>query len=51
MLAQLFEGAYHPIIHVGFGVEFEQPSIVAEGLTHCVTHDAADIRTFFAKAE
>lgn len=51
MLAQLFEGAYHPIIHVGFGVEFEQPSIVAEGLAHCATHDAADIGTFFAKAE
>ena len=22
MLAQLFEGAYHPIIHLGFGIEF-----------------------------
>lgn len=51
MLAQLFEGAYHPIISVGFGVEFEQPSLVAEGLAHCATHDPADIGTFFAKAE
>lgn len=51
MFAQLYEGAYHPIIHVGFGIEFEQPSIVAEGLAHCATHDSADIGTFFAKAE
>jgi hypothetical protein len=51
MLAQLFEGAYHPIISIGFGIEFEQPSLVAEGLAHCATHDAADIGTFFAKAE
>lgn len=32
MLVQLVEGAYHPIIHLGFGVEFDQPAIVAEGL-------------------
>ena len=51
MLAQLFEGAYHPIIHVGFGIEFEQPSLVAEGLAHCATHDTAGIGTFFLKAE
>ncbi|KAF1349189.1 hypothetical protein BDV97DRAFT_297171 [Delphinella strobiligena] len=51
MFAQLFEGAYHPLIHVGFGIEFEQPSIVAEGLAHCATHDSANIKKFFAKAE
>ncbi|MDI1492736.1 MAG: hypothetical protein OHK93_004518 [Ramalina farinacea] len=32
MLVQMVEGAYHPIIHIGFGVEFDQPAIVAEGL-------------------
>ena len=30
MFAQLFEGLYHPLIHLGFGVEFDQPSIIAE---------------------
>ena len=30
MFSQLFEGLYHPLIHLGFGIEFDQPSIVAE---------------------
>nr|POE70860.1 questin oxidase [Quercus suber] len=51
MLAQLFEGAYHPIIHLGFGVEFDQPSIVAEGLAHAATHDPAGIEKFFIRSE
>nr|POF02472.1 questin oxidase [Quercus suber] len=51
MLAQLFEGAYHPIIHLGFGIEFDQPCIVAEGLAHAATHDPADIETFFVRSE
>jgi hypothetical protein len=32
LLAQLFEGLYHPLIHMGFGIEFELPGLVAEGL-------------------
>ncbi|EUC41196.1 hypothetical protein COCMIDRAFT_106793 [Bipolaris oryzae ATCC 44560] len=51
MLAQLFDGAYHPIIHLGFGIEFEQPGIVAEGLAHAATHDPANIEHFFVKSE
>jgi hypothetical protein len=39
MLAQLYEGLYHPIIHVGFGVEFDLPDIVAEGLAHAASHE------------
>jgi hypothetical protein len=32
MLARLYEGAYHPIIHLGLGIEFQQPGIIAEAL-------------------
>ncbi|GME36642.1 hypothetical protein BKCO1_3400021 [Neofusicoccum parvum] len=40
LLARLFAGFLHPLIHVGFGVEFAQPAIVAEGLAQAATHDA-----------
>ena len=39
MLARLMAGFLHPIIHVGFGVEFEQPAIVAEALAQAAVHD------------
>lgn len=39
MLGVMFAGFLHPIIHLGFGVEFQQPSIVAEALAQAVTHD------------
>ncbi|KAL3430239.1 hypothetical protein BDV09DRAFT_189450 [Aspergillus tetrazonus] len=51
MLAQLLEGAYHPLIHLGFGVEFEQPAIVAEALAQAASHDRMDIEDLFFGAE
>ena len=39
MLVRMFAGFLHPIIHVGFGVEFQQPAIVAEGLAMAAVHD------------
>lgn len=51
MLAQLFEGLYHPIIHLGFGVEFQLGGLVAEGLAQTASHDPMYIDVFFAKAE
>ncbi|KAK3291285.1 uncharacterized protein B0H64DRAFT_45562 [Chaetomium fimeti] len=51
MLAQLFEGLYHPIIHMGFGVEFELAPLVAEGLAQAASHDPMYIDVFFQKAE
>lgn len=33
-----FTGSLHPIIHLGFGVEFEQPAIVAEALAQAAIH-------------
>ncbi|KAL8747704.1 MAG: hypothetical protein Q9190_000445 [Brigantiaea leucoxantha] len=51
MLTGLYEGAYHPIIHLGLGVEFEQSSIVAEGLAQAATHSSADINVFLLNSE
>lgn len=51
MLAQLFEGLYHPIIHLGFGVEFNLPGLVAEGLAQAASQDGMGIDVFFQRAE
>lgn len=32
-------GFLHPIIHLGFGVEFRQPAIIAEALAQASVHD------------
>ena len=34
-----FAGFLHPLIHQGFGVEFQQPVIVAEALAQAAVHD------------
>jgi hypothetical protein len=39
MLVRMFGGLLHPIIHLGFGVEFEQPAIIAEALAQAAVHD------------
>lgn len=39
MLVRLFAGFLHPIIHLGFGIEFQQPAIMAEGLAMAAVHD------------
>lgn len=51
MLARMYEGAYHPIIHLGLGLEFQQPSIVAEALAQAAAHDNSNISTLFQHAE
>ena len=51
MLAQLYEGVFHPMIHLGFGVEFRLPSIVAEGLAQAASHYFGDLAKFFTRTE
>lgn len=51
ILARLYEGAYHPIIHLGLGIEFQQPMIVAEGLAQAAAHDDSHISQLFRNAE
>ncbi|OAL71353.1 hypothetical protein A7D00_4254 [Trichophyton violaceum] len=50
MLARLFGGLIHPLIHLGFGIEFNQPSIIAQGLAQTATHNK-QLETFFQSAE
>ncbi|KAK9546256.1 hypothetical protein V6Z88_009217 [Aspergillus fumigatus] len=39
MFSRLFGGLLHPLIHIGFGLEFDQPAIVAEGLAQTAVHE------------
>ncbi|MCJ1276002.1 hypothetical protein MMC21_003807 [Puttea exsequens] len=51
MLARMYEGAYHPVIHLGLGIEFQQPSIIAEALAQAAAHDDSHIGTLFEACE
>lgn len=51
MLVQMVEGAYHPFIHLGFGIEFDQPAIVAEALAMAASHDRMNIEEVLFAAE
>ena len=51
ILARMYEGAYHPIIHLGLGIEFQQPSIIAEALAQAASHDNSNIGVLFRNAE
>jgi hypothetical protein len=50
LLARLYSGFLHPLIHLGFGVEFEQPAIVAEALAETAVHSVW-IKPFLFGAE
>ena len=39
LLVRMFAGFLHPLIHLGFGVEFQQPAIIAEALAQAAIHD------------
>ncbi|OQE82252.1 hypothetical protein PENNAL_c0037G05844 [Penicillium nalgiovense] len=51
MMCRLFAGLVHPLIHLGFGIEFNQPAIVAQGLAQTAVHDDWLGRAFFLPAE
>lgn len=38
MLIRMHAGFLHPLIHLGFGIEFGQPAIVAEALAQAAVH-------------
>ncbi|KIM99536.1 hypothetical protein OIDMADRAFT_42628 [Oidiodendron maius Zn] len=42
LLARTFAGLLHPLIHLGFGIEFRQPAIIAEALAEAAVHDSRD---------
>ncbi|PMD37389.1 hypothetical protein L207DRAFT_514664 [Hyaloscypha variabilis F] len=39
LLGRLYGGFLHPLIHLGFGIEFHQPAIIAEALAQICLHD------------
>ncbi|KAL2394054.1 Baeyer-Villiger monooxygenase dmxR6 [Exophiala dermatitidis] len=39
MLGRMFAGFLHPLIHLGFGIEFRQPAIIVEALAQSAIHD------------
>ncbi|OGM47192.1 hypothetical protein ABOM_003900 [Aspergillus bombycis] len=39
MLSVMFAGLLHPIIHLGFAIEFQQPAIVAQALAQAAVHE------------
>ncbi len=44
-------GLIHPLIHLGFGLEFNQPAIVAQALAQAAVHEDQLGRDFFLPAE
>ncbi|KAI4097423.1 MAG: hypothetical protein LQ339_006741 [Xanthoria mediterranea] len=50
ILVRMYAGFLHPIIHLGFGVEFNQPAIIAEALAQAAVHDGW-IGTFLLEVE
>ncbi|OLN81370.1 Oxidoreductase AflY 3 [Colletotrichum chlorophyti] len=50
MFQRMFAGFLHPIIQLMYGVEWEQPAIVAEALAQAAVHENR-LKGFFDKAE
>jgi hypothetical protein len=46
----MFAGLVHPIIHLGFGIEFQQPAIVAQALAQASIHQDYLADRFFNPA-
>ncbi|CDM29644.1 Domain of unknown function DUF4243 [Penicillium roqueforti FM164] len=51
MMCRVFAGLIHPFIQLGFGIEFNQPAIVAQGLAQIAVHDDWLGRAYFLPAE
>ncbi|KAI9725588.1 MAG: hypothetical protein M1828_003076 [Chrysothrix sp. TS-e1954] len=50
LLARTYGGFLHPLIHLGFGIEFEQPAVIAEALAQAALH-ADYLKPVFAGCE
>ncbi|KAI0115516.1 HypA protein [Nemania sp. FL0031] len=50
MLIRMFAGFLHPIIQLMYGIEWQQPAIVAMGLAQAAVHED-NMRTFLVAAE
>ena len=50
LFARLYSGFLHPMIQLMYGIEFEQPAIIAAGLANASVHQNS-LGKFFTKAE
>ncbi|KAJ5085305.1 hypothetical protein N7532_010076 [Penicillium argentinense] len=50
LLSRMFAGLVHPIIHLGFGIEFQQPAIVAQALAQAAVHQDYLADSFYKPA-
>ena len=50
MLARLFAGFLHPLIQLMYGMEWDQPAIVAEALAQTAVH-GTDLKSFLLESE
>lgn len=52
LLSRLYSGFMHPMLHLMFGIEWDQPALVAEALAQTAVHpDDAKLRRFFVESE
>lgn len=51
MLCSMFDGLFHPLIHLGLAIEFDLPGLAAEALAQAATNDDSDIEKLFAMCE
>ncbi|KAH8701030.1 hypothetical protein BGW36DRAFT_375425 [Talaromyces proteolyticus] len=51
MFSSMFDGLYHPLIHLGLGIEFDLPGIVAEALAQAAANDDSDLHRLFSMCE
>lgn len=51
LLSRMFAGLVHPIIHLGFGIEFQQPAIIAQALAQASVHQDYLAEQFFNPAQ
>lgn len=51
MLSSLFDGLYHPLIHLGLAIEFDLPGLVAEALAQAAANDNSDLHRLFQMCE
>ncbi|KAF8873946.1 hypothetical protein BD779DRAFT_1664309 [Infundibulicybe gibba] len=51
MMRRFFAGIFHPLIQVGYGLEFQSDAIVAQGLAQAATHTPARLQQFHPSFE
>ena len=51
ILGLMYDGAFHSLIHLGLGIEFQQPSLIAEALAQAAIENSSNISQAFLASE